>query len=96
MAQVFRGVTMDDLARNWGMSKKDSLSPFPSKSALCRPVVETSAQWPRPAFGEISCQFSPISWRLEALLAACDGIRRSFQRPHRGTCEQRGAGPFRR
>ena len=39
-AHGFRGVTMDDLARELGMSKKTVYASFPSKADLLRAVAE--------------------------------------------------------
>jgi TetR/AcrR family transcriptional regulator, cholesterol catabolism regulator len=70
MAHGFRGVSMDDLARELGMSKKTLYTHFPTKAALLEQVLGDK-------FGEVSADLEAITSnevfdfpeRLHALLS---------------------------
>ncbi len=70
LAHGFRGVTMDDLASELGMSKKTLYAHFSSKGALLQAVVEDKLRGADTEFGEITCQFeSDFLGALHQLLA---------------------------
>jgi AcrR family transcriptional regulator len=85
MTHGFRGVTMDDLARELGMSKKTLYEYFPAKNALLEAVLEDK-------FGEVSAELNAITTdegfqfpeRLHALLSCVrkhtDEIQPPFMR----------------
>ena len=58
MAHGFRGVTMDDLAAELGMSKKTLYAHFSSKTALLEAVVNDKLRSADADFGAITCKFS--------------------------------------
>src|SRR5262245_50783563 len=58
LSHGFRGVTMDDLAAELGMSKKTLYAHFPGKSALLQAVLEDKLRSADADFGEITSKFS--------------------------------------
>src|SRR5687767_8527735 len=82
MAQGFRGVTMDDLAGELGMSKKTLYSHFPSKLALVEAVMLDK-------FAEVEAEFasldpketSDFSSFLRAMLASMQRQTAEIQPP---------------
>jgi TetR/AcrR family transcriptional regulator, cholesterol catabolism regulator len=58
MAHGFRGVTMDDLAAELGMSKKTLYAHFPGKTALLQAVLDDKLKSADADFGEITNQAS--------------------------------------
>ena len=76
-AHGFRGVTMDDLAAELGMSKKTLYAHFSSKSALLEAVIEAKLRSADAEFGEVTTNFPPNF--LDALhqLLAC--VRRQSE-----------------
>lgn len=69
-AQGFHTITMDDLARDLGMSKKTLYRHFPTKEALLDAVLDGFAERISTALGEILAaeEFS-VAERLQRLLA---------------------------
>src|SRR3954464_5186732 len=69
-AHGFRGVTMDDLAAELGMSKKTLYAHFPGKTALLQAVLEDKLQSADADFGAITSQASAdFLGALQQLLA---------------------------
>jgi AcrR family transcriptional regulator len=67
----FRGVTMDDLARELGMSKKTLYTHFPSKTALLEAVLRAKFAGADVALEQISTgKGSDFTTALHGLLAA--------------------------
>ncbi|XHR30054.1 MAG: TetR/AcrR family transcriptional regulator [Chthoniobacteraceae bacterium] len=62
-AAGFRGVTMDDLAAELGMSKKTLYAHFPSKNALLEAVLENK-------FGEVNADMEEVVRRYRGDFAA--------------------------
>ena len=58
MAHGFRGVTMDDLAAELGMSKKTLYAHFSSKTALLQAVIDDKVRSADADFGAVTCNFS--------------------------------------
>jgi len=58
LAHGFRGVTMDDLATELGMSKKTLYAHFTGKNELLQAVVEDKLRSADADFGAITCKFS--------------------------------------
>lgn len=58
MAHGFRGVTMDDLAGELGMSKKTLYAHFPAKTALLQAVLDDKLKGADSDFGQITSQAS--------------------------------------
>src|ERR1700710_538120 len=70
LAHGFRGVTMDDLAAELGMSKKTLYAHFSGKSELLQAVVEDKLRSADADFGAITCKFSTdFLGALQELLA---------------------------
>jgi AcrR family transcriptional regulator len=68
----FRGVTMDDLARELGMSKKTLYTHFPSKTALLEAVIRAKFAGAEAALARIStgqeCDFTAVLHDLQAAM----------------------------
>jgi AcrR family transcriptional regulator len=56
MAHGFRGVTMDDLARELGMSKKTLYAHFASKTDLLKAVIEDKVRSANADFGQVAAE----------------------------------------
>lgn len=77
MAHGFRGVTMDDLAAELGMSKKTLYAHFPGKTALLQAVLDDKLQSADADFGAITSQASADF--LSALQQLLAGVRRQSE-----------------
>ncbi len=78
----FRGVTMDDLAGELGMSKKTLYLHFPSKSALLQAVLMEKFRDAEAAFEKIGAErVSDFHQRLQQLLACMQQQTNEIQPP---------------
>src|SRR6476619_2862652 len=73
LAHWFRGMTMDDLAQELGMSKKTLYAHFPTKAA----VVEAAL---RDKLGELGSELEEITSSSPAFLPALHGMLAVLQR----------------
>jgi AcrR family transcriptional regulator len=82
LAQGFRGVTMDDLAEELGMSKKTLYAHFSSKVALVEAVLHDKLDEADAELAAIdSTQMSDFSSMLHAMLAALQRQTAEIQPP---------------
>ncbi len=81
-AHGFRGVTMDDLARELAMSKKTLYACFPSKTALVEAVILEKFRQVDADLGRITSDISPARLgALHRLLACVQGHMEEIQPP---------------
>jgi AcrR family transcriptional regulator len=82
LAQGFRGVTMDDLAEELGMSKKTFYAHFPSKVALVEAVLHHKFAEVEAEFASMdSTQTSDFPSMLHAMLATMQRQTAEIQPP---------------
>ena len=78
----FRGVTMDDLAEELGMSKKTLYTSFPSKTALLRAVLLDKFRSVDTDFEQITSKYSKdVASALHRLLACVQRHAEEIQPP---------------
>jgi AcrR family transcriptional regulator len=81
-AHGFRGVTMDDLAQELGMSKKTLYANFPSKSALLQAVLDDKFREVNEELGQVTSGNLPdIVSTLRCLLIAVQKQVQEIQPP---------------